>query len=537
MKLEDYKTAENLRSEFVISIKGTVVARKKGMINSNMKTGEIEVEVCDMEILSQSLTPPFSVFKETDTNEASEDLRLKYRYLDIRKGEILNKLHIRHKAILNIRNYLDSEKFIEVETPILSKTTPEGARDYLVPSRVNIGNFYALPQSPQLYKQILMISSVDKYFQVARCFRDEDLRADRQPEFTQIDIEMSFKTPKELFVLIENMMRKVFKECIGVDIKIPFAQMTYATAMEKYGSDRPDLRFEMPLTRLNFITDCSTCNLLKQDSVKALCVKNGTDVSRKNLDAYSNFVKKFNPNGLLYMKMKDGILSSGIAKFFKDEELNAIGQAVEAEENDLILITAGTEERVNQSLDQLRRLIAKERNLIPPNTYNFIWITDFPMFSVDKESGRLTSEHHPFTSPNFEDIKFLDSNPIKARALAYDLVLNGYEIAGGSQRIHNSALQEKVFKLLNLNEEAIWNKFGFFLEALRYGTPPHLGIAIGMDRLAMILTNTENIRDVIAFPKTQKATDLMNESPSQPDDSQLKELNIKTTAYEKIIWN
>lgn len=536
-----YEIAETLKLEYVISIKGKVLPRKEGMINSDMKTGEIEVEVTDMEILSQAMTTPFTIFKDSSNLDINEELRLKYRYLDIRKGDILNKLHVRHKAILDIRNYLDSEGFTEIETPILSKTTPEGARDYLVPSRVSPGNFYALPQSPQLYKQILMISSLDKYFQVARCFRDEDLRADRQPEFTQVDIEMSFKTPTELFILMENIMKKVFKSCLNIDIKTPFPQMPYSEAMEKYGCDRPDLRFDMHLTRLDSIIQKTSCDLLKNilnqnGIIKAICVKNADDISRKMIDSYTEFTKKFKLPNLFYMKVKNGELTSGIAKFFNQTEAQEIIKITNAQDSDLILIAAGPEDRVNQSLDHLRKKIAKQKKLIPENVYNFVWIIDFPMFAKDSETGELSSEHHPFTSPKFEDIHLLDTEPTKVKALAYDLVLNGYEVAGGSQRIHNSDLQEKIFKTINLNEEAIKNKFGFFLEALKYGTPPHLGIAIGMDRLAMILTGTENIRDVIAFPKTQKAADLMNRSPSKPDDGQLNELNIKSTDYEEINW-
>lgn len=532
-----YEIANMLRSEFVISIKGIVKQRGEKMINSKISTGEIEIDVHEIDILSEAKNPPFSIADES--LDVNEELRLRYRYLDIRRGDIINKLHLRHKAVLQIRNFLDTEGFTEIETPILSKTTPEGARDYLVPSRIYHGNFYALPQSPQIYKQILMISSLDKYFQIARCFRDEDLRSDRQPEFTQVDMEMSFKTPTEIFSLLENLMKMVFSKCLGVNIKTPFPKLPYSECIEKYGCDRPDLRFKMSLVRLDPIIEKSSCDLLKKELksgvVKALCVKNAEDISRKTIDDYIEFVKKFQLEGLIAFRIKDGKLSSSVSKFFSEKELNEIRSIMECEEKDLILVAAGPEDRVNQSMDHLRRHIAKARNLIPPNTYNFLWVTDFPLFSYDKEAKRLQSEHHPFTSPNFDDISLLEKDPLKVRALAYDLVLNGYEVAGGSQRIHNSLLQEKIFKLLNLSEESIKIKFGFFIDALKYGTPPHLGIAIGLDRLIMILTNTENIRDVIAFPKTQKASDLMNQSPSKPDDEQLKELKLKTE-YEEISW-
>lgn len=535
---DNYETAAKLRSEFVISIRGIVKLRETQMINKKIPTGEIEIEVNEIEILSDAKNPPFSISDESI--DINEELRLRYRYLDIRRGDIIKKLHLRHKAVLTIRNFLDSEGFTEIETPILAKTTPEGARDYLVPSRIYPGNFFALPQSPQIFKQILMVSSMDKYFQIARCFRDEDLRSDRQPEFTQVDIEMSFKTPTEIFLLLENLMKVVFKESIGVNINTPFPKLSYADCKEKYGCDRPDMRFDMQFIRLDSIIEQSKCEFLKkglQEGVaKAFCVKGGADISRKTIDQYVEFVKRFKLEGLTTAKITDGAVSSSIAKFFTEKDLDLLKTTMEAEENDLIIIAAGKEDRVNQGMDHLRRLIAKERNLIPKNVYNFLWVTDFPMFCIDQETGKLSSEHHPFTSPNFEDMKLLDTDPLKARAFAYDLVLNGYEVAGGSQRIHNSQLQEKIFKLLELSPDAIKTKFGFFLEALKYGTPPHLGLAIGLDRLIMILTDTENIRDVIAFPKTQKSSDLMSQAPSKADPEQLKELKIIAKEYEEISW-
>lgn len=531
-----HEKASSLRSEYVISIKGKVIPRREGMENKKMKTGDIEIEVDKLDILSPSKTPPFPIYEESD---AKEELRLKYRYLDMRKGDILNKLKVRHTATLAARNFLDKMGFLEIETPILSKTTPEGARDYLVPSRIYPGNFYALPQSPQLFKQILMISGMDKYFQIAKCFRDEDLRSDRQPEFTQIDIEMSFSTPDKLFSIIEEMMKDLFKKCLNIDIKTPFKRLSYADCMENYGSDKPDLRFDMKLFNINHIIEKSDFTLIKEmiekGDAKAICVKNGSDISRKHIDSYSEIVKKFGAEGVFWIKKK-GEFSSSIVKFFKKELLEELASLVNMEDNDLLLIVSGKKSKVNQALDHLRRHIAKTRNLIKKGEYEFLWAVDFPMFSLDETTNKLQSEHHPFTSPKPEDLENLEKDPLKAKALAYDLVLNGYEMASGSQRIHDSDLQEKIFKLLNLSDEDIKIKFGYFVEALKYGTPPHLGIALGLDRIIMILTDTENIRDVIAFPKTQKASDLMTRSPSVADSTQLKELSLKVE-YEKINWN
>jgi aspartyl-tRNA synthetase len=548
---EAHEISNSLRSEYVISIKGKVISRGKDKTNSKMATGEIEIEVSQIEILSTSKTPPFSV--SDDAIDINEELRLKYRYLDIRRGDIIKKLEMRHKIALEVRNYLSSLGFLEIETPILSKTTPEGARDYLVPSRIYPGNFYALPQSPQLFKQLLMISGLDKYFQIARCFRDEDLRADRQPEFTQIDIEMSFNTPEELFSVAEKLFVVLFKKCFDQELKTPFMRLSHKEALEHYGCDKPDLRFEMPLIRLDEQIKKSEFSLLKDllhdgshggashsktsqsNAIKALCVKK-TEMSRKEVEALASFVENFNVKHLISMKKANGVISSSAAKFFSSDLLSEIEKITKMEDGDLLLIAGGAESCVNQGLDQLRRHLAKKLGLIPPNSFKFLWVTDFPMFALDKETKEITSEHHPFTSPNFEDMHLLEKDPLKVRALAYDLVLNGYEIASGSQRIHNGELQEKIFKLIKLSEDAIKQKFGYFIEALKYGTPPHLGMALGLDRISMIFTNTENIRDVVAFPKTQKASDLMTQSPSLPDESQLKELKLKT-AHEKINWN
>ncbi len=535
---EMFAQASLLRSEWVISIRGTVTARAEGMTNPKLATGEIEIRIKELEILARAKTPPFSISDEE--SDVNEEVRLKYRYLDIRRGDIAKKLELRHKVMLTTRNYMSHQGFLEITTPILAKSTPEGARDYLVPSRIYPGNFYALPQSPQIFKQLLMVSGMDRYFQIAQCFRDEDLRADRQPEFTQIDLEMSFGTPEDLMHLLEGLVAAIFKEGKNIDVKRPFPHMKYRDCVEHYGTDRPDLRFGMPLTRIDDIAQKSTFGVFLEQlaaggCVKALCVKGGGEISRKEIDGYTQFVGKFGLNGLAWMKSQADGLSSNIVKFFAPELLNELSERLKVEEGDLILIAAAPEDRVNQALDHLRRKIAKERNLIAQDALNFLWVTDFPLLKWNAEEGRMESEHHPFTSPNFADIPLLDKEPLKVRALAYDLVLNGYEIGGGSQRIHNSELQEKIFHTLKLTPEEVKGKFGFFVEALQYGTPPHLGLAFGLDRIVMVLSQTENIRDVIAFPKTQKASDLMMQCPSQVSDKQLAELDIRVEPVE-ITW-
>ncbi|MFT4553619.1 MAG: aspartyl-tRNA synthetase [Chlamydiales bacterium] len=532
----NHNIAEKLRAEWVISIKGIVNARAEGMANSNLTTGEIEIEVRELEVLSEAKTPPFSISDENIT--VNEELRLKHRYLDIRRGEISDNLIVRHKAMMSVRRFLDEKGFLEITTPILGKSTPEGARDYLVPSRVQPGSFYALPQSPQLFKQLLMVSGMDKYFQLATCFRDEDLRASRQPEFTQIDIEMSFSMIEDLFSVVEDLTQRVFKECIGVDIPTPFPHLTYKESMEKYGSDKPDLRFAMELVGLNDIAERSDFGVFKDQIksgsvVKGLCVKGGKDISRKGIDDYTKFVAKFGVKGLAWMKMQDSGLSSSIVKFFSPELQEELIKRMGIEEGDLIFMIADSVDCANQSLDHLRRRIADDRGLITKGTYNFTWVTEFPLFEWDADGQRLSSMHHPFTSPHVDDIELLETKPLEVRSSGYDLVLNGHEIAGGSQRIHSSELQEKIFSALKLSEEDIQSKFGFFVEALKYGTPPHLGIAFGFDRLNMILSGTENIRDVIAFPKTQRATDLMTEAPSHVSKDQLSELRIEVEKAEE----
>jgi len=532
-----HEIGKTLRNEWVISIQGEVVERK--MINKNLKTGEIEILTTQIEILSKSKPSPFPICE--DKTETNEELRLKYRYLDIRRKPILEKIKIRHLAMLETRNFFSENGFLEVNTPILGKSTPEGARDYLVPSRIYPGNFYALPQSPQIFKQLLMIGGIDRYFQIAQCFRDEDLRADRQPEFTQIDVEMSFDGKEKLYELVENHLKRVFKKCLDVDIKTPFEKISYAHALEKYGTDKPDLRFSMEFQRLDEIAKKSTfsifLDILKEGGcIKAINVKGAADLSRKKLDDLSSFVKPFGLKGLSFIKKTDSSLSSSLLKFFTPELLNEIEKKLNMVDDDLVIIAADKDEVVNQGLDHLRRKIAADRGLIKKGLYKFLWVEDFPLFEYDEDEKRLKSMHHPFTAPSTKDLNILEKEPLKVRADAYDLVLNGYEIAGGSQRIYDSELQAKIFKLLKLTDKDIKQKFGFFIDALKYGTPPHGGIAYGFDRLIMILSNTDNIRDVIAFPKTLKSLDLMLQSPSTVDENQLKDLEIHTKKIKEISW-
>lgn len=526
-----HAAGEKLRAEWVISIKGTVIPRWEGMANPKLSTGEIEVQVQEMEILSKAATPPFSICDELV--EVNEELRLKYRYLDIRRGDIAQKLIQRHRAMLATRKFMDKQGFLEISTPILGKSTPEGARDYLVPSRLYPGEFYALPQSPQIFKQLLMVSGMDRYFQIAQCFRDEDLRSDRQPEFTQIDVEMSFGTPSDLMNIIEGLISTIFKECNDIDLQTPFRRMPYQESMERYGCDRPDLRFGMELVNLDDIAaHCQfsvfTEQLKSGGIVRGICVKGGADISRKGIDEYTDFVGRLGIKGLAWMKLQENGLNSSIVKFFNEEQQKQIIQRAGMETGDLLFMIADARSNTNQAMDHLRRRIARDRQLIKPGHHEFVWVVDFPLFGWDQEENRLVSEHHPFTSPLLEDLHLMDTEPLKMRSSGYDIVLNGYEIGGGSQRIHNSDLQKKVFECLQLTPKELQEKFGFFIEALSYGTPPHLGIALGLDRIMMILTGTDNIRDVIAFPKTQKASDLMLDCPSPVASKQLKELKLAT---------
>lgn len=527
--------AEKLRAEWVISIKGKVSKREEGMANPKLPTGEIEILVEEMNILSKSKTPPFSICDEQI--DVNEELRLKYRYLDIRRGDVARKLLTRHTAMLAARKYLDSQGFVEISTPILGKSTPEGARDYLVPSRIYPGTFYALPQSPQIFKQLLMVSGMDRYFQIAQCFRDEDLRADRQPEFTQIDMEMSFGKPEDIKAVIEGLITEIFKTCCNLEVKPPFRRISHEVCMAKYGTDRPDLRFGMELHRLDDLAKQTSFSVFLDQLqaggiVKGLCVKGGADLSRKAIEDYTEFVGRLGVKGLAWMKLQEEGLNSSIVKFFPEEVKEKLIKEMQMETGDLLFMIADQPGRTNQALDHLRRKIAKDRGLIDPNRYEFLWVTEFPLFTWNEEEKEIQSEHHPFTSPNLEDMHLIESDPLKMRSSGYDIVLNGYEIGGGSQRIHSSEVQQKIFEVLKLTPEELETKFGFFLEALSYGTPPHLGIALGLDRLVMILTKTENIRDVIAFPKTQKASDLMLECPSKVAPKQLKELEIRVSDSE-----
>lgn len=535
---QSHTAASKLRSEWVIAIEGKVRKRGEGLTNPKLATGEIEVEITKFSLLSTAKTPPFSICD--DATETHEDVRLKYRYLDIRRGKIATNLALRHKALMVTRNYFDQQGFLDIATPILARSTPEGARDYLVPSRIYPGNFYALPQSPQIFKQLLMIAGMDRYFQIAPCFRDEDLRADRQPEFTQLDVEMSFETPSAIKKLIHGYLTTLFASCAGVEIPTEIPSMSYHECLEHYGTDRPDLRFDLRLHRIDDLAKQANFTVFLEQlevggCIKALCVKNGASLSRKEIDRYTTFVSNFGLKGLAWMKKQQGALTSSIVKFFPETTLREIGHRLKVEDGDLLLFAAASEPIVNQALDHLRRLIAKEQNLIDPNKYSCLWVVDFPLFERDPIEKTLKSPHHPFTQPHPDDLHFLQSEPTKVRSLSYDIVINGYEVGGGSERIHDFSLQQKIFELLQMSPEDIQEKFGFFTDALQYGTPPHLGIALGIERLIMLLAKTDNIRDVIAFPKTQRASDVMMRCPEQVFDNQLDELGIQTKS-KQISW-
>ncbi len=524
---KDYELASSLKNEFVIKVSGKICERENK--NSKLITGDIEVLVSSIELINSSLDIPFEI---TDNTTALEDTRLKYRYLDIRRNDIKDKLITRSKITMAIRKFLDKKEFIEVETPILCKSTPEGARDYLVPSRVNKGKFYALPQSPQLFKQLLMVGGIEKYFQIAKCFRDEDLRADRQPEFTQVDIEMSFVNEDDVMNISEELIKYVFKEVKNIDIETPIKKMKYDDAIKYYGSDKPDLRFDMKICDITNIFNNTNFELFKnvindKGIINAIVVKNSADkFSRKNIDSLTEFVKTYKAQGLAYLKYNEEVTGS-IVKVLSDEELDNIRKKLSVEENDLVLIISGQYKVVKTSLGALRCKLAKDLELIDKNDYKFLWVTDFPSFEWSEEENRFVSCHHPFTSPKDSDVDKLLNDKANCYSKAYDMVINGYEVGGGSIRIHNQDVQQKMFEALELSEEQIKDKFGFFVDALKYGTPPHGGLAFGLDRLTMLLTNTENIRDVIAFPKTASANCLMSECPSNVDNVQLKDLNIK----------
>jgi len=520
----DFEVVKKLSMEDVLSLSGNVQNRDKNSTNVEMKTGEIEVVVSEMQILNEADPLPFII---TDRNSAEEDLRLKYRYLELRMDELQNNLMVRHQTYQAVREHLANNEFIEVETPVLMKSTPEGARDYLVPSRIHHGQFYALPQSPQIYKQILMISGYDRYFQIVKCFRDEDLRADRQPEFTQIDIEMSFIDEEIIYKEMESLTCHVFKSVKNIDLPDSFPRLTWTEAMHQYGSDKPDTRFDIFLQDIKSITDQSEFNAFKSvEIVKAIVVPNGASFSRKMIDEYTEFVKKYNAKGLAWMKAKEGKLDGGISKFLSDGLQKELILSTKINDDDIIFIIGDKESIVLNALGALRVEVAKNMELIDPNKYNPIWITDFPMFEFDENSKRYLARHHPFTAPAVDNIDELNLDPASIKSRGYDLTINGYEVAGGSIRNHQSEFQAKIFQILGMDKNEITNRFGFLIEALKYGTPPHGGIAFGFDRLVMILAQTNNIRDVIAFPKTTSATSLMDQAPSPVSKDQLDELNI-----------
>ena len=521
-----YDIATTIKSEYVISVSGNI--NKRSSVNSNLATGEIEVVVDSIQILSKSREIPFEI---SDNTTALEDTRLKYRYLDLRRDSLKHNLEVRHKITMATRNYLDKLSFLEVETPVLCKSTPEGARDYLVPSRVNKGSFYALPQSPQLFKQLLMVGGIERYFQIAKCFRDEDLRADRQPEFTQIDVEMSFVDEEDVMNVAEGLVKDIFKSVKGIELESPFMRMKYDDAINKYGSDKPDLRFGMELNDITDILKNNESNLFKgvidnNGIINAIVVKGLADnYSRKKLDSLTEFVKKYKAGGLAYLKIADEVTGS-IVKLLSEEEINNLKSSLKLDNGDLVLIVMGSKKIVKTSLGALRIKIAKDENLIDNSSYKVLWVTDFPSFEWSEEEGRFLSLHHPFTMPKDSDVDKLLTDKENCYSKAYDVVINGYEAGGGSIRIHDEAIQEKMFEALELTKEEVDDKFGFFVDALKYGTPPHGGFALGLDRMTMLLCNTDNIRDVIAFPKTASASDLMSNCPNSVSDKQLEELGI-----------
>ena len=524
---DDFAIAEDLKNEYCIKVDGKLIKRTDDMINPNIPTGEIELMCEHIEVLSKSDVVPFNIY---DNKEINENVGLKYRYLDLRREKLQQTIKMRHQITSSVREFLNNEEFLEIETPILCKSTPEGARDYIVPSRVNKGSFYALPQSPQIFKQLLMIGGFEKYYQIARCFRDEDLRADRQPEFTQIDIEMSFANQEDIITLVEKLIKHVVKKVKNLDLE-DFPRISYQEAMDRFGSDKPDTRFAMELNDLTEILKGTKMNVFANvidngGIVKCLVVKNNGDkYSRSDVEHLTDFVKIYGAKGLAWLKYDNDTFNGVIAKNLEDEKLAKMKEELNITNNDLILIVADKPKVVYDSLGALRLKIANELNLIPKDQFNFLWVVDFPMFEYSESEGRYKAMHHPFTMPS--DLEMLKTNKKDVLSIAYDIVLNGYELGGGSVRIHNSEMQKIVFDALELSEEDIKNRFGFFIEAFKYGAPPHAGLAIGLERFTMLLSGTDNIKDVIAFPKTQSASDMMSEAPSVVSDLQLEELGIK----------
>ncbi len=523
-----HDSSQDLRSEDVIGITGTVRERPEGTINPNIPTGEVEVVVSELIVHSKSKTPPFEIEDHVQTNE---DVRLKMRYVDMRRPVVRDRIIARHKITSIVRRFFDENGFLEIETPLLGKATPEGARDYLVPSRVNPGEFYALPQSPQIYKQLFMVAGFDRYFQMAKCLRDEDLRAERQPEFTQIDCELSFVTPEDIYEIFETMAARIWKDFLGIELPRPFPRLSYQDAMERYGSDKPDTRFDMELIDVGDIVVKSDFKVFRSvvqsgGRVKGINCKGGAEISRTRIDGLTKDVGVYGAKGLAWMKVTESGLESSIVKFFGDEQQQALIEEMDAKPGDLLLFVADKQDVVFAALGWLRCHLAKVRDLIPEGLWNFLWVTDFPMFEAD-DNGTPTPLHHPFTSPHQEDLDKLESDPLNVRSWAYDMVLNGFEIGGGSIRIHRSDVQKRVFTALGINDEDAQEKFGFLLEALQYGAPPHGGIAFGMDRIVMLLCGESSIREVIAFPKTQNARDLMSGAPSPVDADQLREVSIR----------